>query len=440
MTCPTDDEFAALLEGTLSPERRRHLALHADTCEDCRSLLGTLLEPETDPGPPMIGRYQLLQRLGAGAMGVVHLAFDSRLERNVALKVLRNPDRPAERDRLLREAKTLARLSHPNVVAIYEVGRAEGVDFIAMEWVNGVNLQQWLFEQPRSQTDILRVFLEAGQGLAAAHRAGLVHRDFKPGNVLVGHDGRVRVGDFGLAKDLTAEEVRTTRAMSVRISTLTQTGAVLGTPAYMAPEQHRGEPTTAASDQFSFCVALYEALQQRRPFDGDSLEELYSSIQAQQFPPPASLERRQQAAICQGLALHPENRHPSMEPLLAAFTAKPQFPLRAFGLALSLTAALLVIAYCGGGWLTLGVLSALDDVGGPPRKEFYELRALSHDRVGTDPYWPRLERVFQRSEVALLKGRLGLYHMSGMRTRIHRSIRDSTLTLEEIEEIEREGF
>src|SRR5690606_7185636 len=216
---------------------------------------------------------------------------DEDLDRKVAIKLLRGELSRDEhgRTRMLREAQALARLSHPNVVQVHEVGQWTDHDYVAMEYVDGRTLDRWLAAGPRSWREILDVMVQAGRGLEAAHAAGLVHRDFKPANLLVGRDGRARVLDFGLARAASERDSKSsskpiadivetaehsvfelsrssddlegaTAASSAFDKLLTVTGAVLGTPAYMAPEQHLGQPADALSDQFSFCVVLYEAL------------------------------------------------------------------------------------------------------------------------------------------------------------------------------------
>ena len=228
-----------------------------------------------EPGGSTLGRYRLERELGAGAMGVVHAAFDPDLERRIALKVLRGATATTQaRDRLLREARAMARLSHPNVVTVHEVGTAGGRDFVAMELIHGETLAEWLRAKPRPPAAILDAFLAAGRGLAAAHAAGIVHRDFKPHNVLRSRDGRIVVTDFGLAReahgalppalDQTLPAGVTASASSPLVG-LTVAGSLLGTPAYMAPEQWQSGPVTPATDQFAFCVALWEALAGQRP-------------------------------------------------------------------------------------------------------------------------------------------------------------------------------
>jgi predicted Ser/Thr protein kinase len=244
-----------------------------------RRLFGRVIDPVR------IARFPVLRRIGLGGMGVVYAAFDNELDRKVAIKLLRpglGDDGSQLRDRLLREAKALARLSHPAIVQVYEAGEHDGQVYLAMEFVEGVTLKRWCDAEPRSVRDVLEKFLQAGEGLAAAHAAGLVHRDFKPDNVIVGNDGRVRVLDFGLAL-VGADTALAIEGELERITVvdrLTMTGAVLGTPAYMAAEQLRGEPADARSDQFSFAVALHEALFGVRPFAGETLEQLSTAVRA----------------------------------------------------------------------------------------------------------------------------------------------------------------
>ena len=273
-----------------------------------------------------IGRFQVLEVLGRGSMGVVYAAFDEALDRRVALKVIRRDSgrREMVRPRMLREAQALARLSHPNVVQVYEVGEIAGQVFIAMEYLQGGTLREWLTQRPREWPAILDVFVQAGRGLAAAHAARLVHRDFKPENVIVAEDGRVRVVDFGLVRgDGERDDDGEPPGPSGSLADLriTQSGALLGTPAYMSPEQHLHRPVDARSDQFSFCVALWEALYGSRPFAGETREALLVNLEAGAVSPTSSTTQvpaQVHAAIRRGLALAPDARHPAMEALLAA--------------------------------------------------------------------------------------------------------------------------
>ena len=295
------------------------------------------------PEPERIGRFQIGGRLGEGGMGVVYSGYDGELGRSVAIKLMHAAlDADLEtRPRLLREAQALARLSHPNVVQIFEVGRHEGRLFVAMEYVHGKTLQAWLrgTDGPRTWRQVLDVFIAAGRGLAAAHAVGLVHRDFKPSNVMIGADGRVRVLDFGLVGSLvdcsgdasgpTACLVPGPRELQ---TPLTMTGDILGTPAYMAPEQYNGRRCDARADQFSFCVALYEALYGRRPFAGATAwDALEASERGEIQAPPAHtrVPAWLHAAVVRGLSANPALRWPSMAALLAELERDRRGPVRA---------------------------------------------------------------------------------------------------------------
>jgi len=282
-----------------------------------------------DPEAVTLARFALRERLGEGGMGQVWRARDPELDRDVAVKVLRpevvtSAVRASEaRARLKREAQAMARLAHPNVIAVHEVGDAADQVFVVMELVKGGTLRQWLDAGPRGVDAILDVFVQAGRGLAAAHAAGLVHRDFKPENVLVGDDGRARVTDFGLV-GLGEHAAEAAPSGDAPLS-LTRTGAVLGTPAYLAPEALRGGAATVASDQFSFCVALYEALWRQPPFPGDTVQALFSSVTRGALVPPPRQPRvppRVRDAVVRGLAVDPGARWPSMQALLAELTAR----------------------------------------------------------------------------------------------------------------------
>ncbi|MCB9748823.1 MAG: serine/threonine protein kinase [Myxococcales bacterium] len=292
--------------------------------------------------PARIGRYRVLDVLGQGGMGTVYTAHDDQLDRTLAIKVVRQrPGGVGEhaRARLLREARALARLSHPNVVTVHEVGEHEDQVFVAMELVRGESLARWLAPDdapPRGWREIVDVFIQAGRGLAAAHAAELVHRDFKPTNVVVGDDGVVKVLDFGLARDdaddpLAArpdddEALLTTRASPLDSRTLTDDGALMGTPAYMSPEQFRGEPATARSDQFSFCASLHEALHGERPFAGADLHALAESVLAgrRRAPSGAAIPGWIEPILARGLQPDPAARWSSMRALLAALADDPR--------------------------------------------------------------------------------------------------------------------
>ena len=304
--------------------------------------------------PTRIGRFTVLDRLGRGGMGMVFMGFDVELDRKVAIKLLL-PEHggPEARIRLMREAQAMAKLSHPNVVQIYEVGThalgtGEAKVFIAMEFVRGDTLGDWL-EPERSLEEILQIFTQAGRGLSAAHHAGLVHRDFKPDNVMVGDDGRVRVLDFGLAAErdhgrpprqrpAVEDQVhRRAREHSGRAGddSLTRTGAIMGTPAYMSPEQHLGLEAGPGSDQFSFCVALYTAVYRQAPFAGRKLLALMRSVTSGELrdPPksheaPAKLLR----VLTRGLSVEPSERFVSMDELLAELERLPPPGARRLGL------------------------------------------------------------------------------------------------------------
>jgi eukaryotic-like serine/threonine-protein kinase len=289
-----------------------------------------------------LGRYELLGGLGSGGMGVVFRAHDTQLDREVALKLLKPASGADDAQlRLRREAQAMAQLAHPNVVQVFEVDAvvhgSRVLSFVAMELVEGTTLRTWLKEGSPRTEEVLAAFVQAGRGLAAAHAVGIVHRDFKPDNVLIERltDGgiRVRVMDFGLAsfgpessrKDVSAE---LGPSSSGRVSgsswssgRFTETGLVMGTPAYMAPEQHAGEEVDARSDQFSFCSTLYEALLGVRPYTGATLEEMARSKFEGVLALPQGgkrLPRRLADVLVRGLAPDRDERWPDMATLLHA--------------------------------------------------------------------------------------------------------------------------
>ncbi|PRQ09899.1 serine/threonine-protein kinase [Enhygromyxa salina] len=309
------------------------------------------LEPETST---RLNHYVLLSKLGQGGMGVVYAAYDERLDRKVAIKLLRSEGEPKAKRRLVREAQSMARLAHPNVVQIYEIGEADQRVFIVMEFVKGATLQRWLAAQPRSQRDILEVFHAAGKGLAAAHAQGLVHRDFKPDNVMIDADNHVRVMDFGLAHGEVDPEAHSQDPLGEALepSGLTATGVLMGTPAYMAPEQFEARPTDARTDQFSFCVALWEALHGKRPFAGASLMDLSVSVCSGSVSTPAdnNVPSWLRKVVARGLQVEPDARWPSLEDLLDALGKDPTRRRRAvLG---TLTMVALALGVAGGVQLT----------------------------------------------------------------------------------------
>jgi tetratricopeptide (TPR) repeat protein len=349
------------IEGLCTPEQVAAIERHVDGCALCRQLLSELARdaspapppvpasPSTGVAPPVasleerllearlergrsVGRYMLLDRLGVGGMGVVYSAYDPELNRKVALKLLRvGTARTHEgQARMLREAQAMARLQHPNVLAVFDAGTFGEEVFIAMELVEGSTLTQWLAAGGRSWREVLEVFLNAGRGLSAAHAAGLIHRDFKPDNVLIRKDGRVSVTDFGLARDLGAVEAMALPAQGLVAvkgeEQLTRTGALLGTPAYMAPEQFLGGVVDARTDQFSFCVSLYEALHGERPFSGETWEALREGVLGHKVRAPPKGTRVPpwlRHVLLSGLNPEPGARHASMEALLTELARGP---------------------------------------------------------------------------------------------------------------------
>ena len=288
--------------------------------------------PQELPRGALVGRYVVLARLGAGAMGVVYAAYDPELDRKIAIKLL-HPQRgdgaraSEGQHRLLREAQAMAKLAHPNVITVHDVGVHDGRVYVAMEFVEGTTLAEWL-DRPHHWREALHVLVLAGRGLAAAHAKGLVHRDFKPDNVMVGTDGRVRVMDFGLARPSGSMEptVAVSEASPIGPNTnalgsaLTRVGAIVGTPAYMAPEQWHGGEVGPAADQFAWAVSLWEALYGQRPFSADNLAALAFAVsQGRIQTPPA---RRKvpgwlQRILRRALSPDPQQRYPSMDAVLA---------------------------------------------------------------------------------------------------------------------------
>ncbi|MGC4119137.1 MAG: tetratricopeptide repeat protein [Myxococcales bacterium] len=363
MPCLDENGILAFLDGSLPPAELEAARRHVDSCPKCLELLAAAAR--VDPTTPSdrdastktqlargteVGRYLLLDALGAGGMGVVYSAYDPTLARKVAVKLVRDDTDDGElrdeiRARLLREGKAVAKLSHPNVVAVHDMGTFADQVFIAMELVDGGTLRSWLRQKERSVQEILSLMLQAGAGLSAAHRAGLVHRDFKPDNVLMGSDGRVRVTDFGLARAVRAATPPPLSSVDSSDAGVTRAGVVVGTPAYMAPEQLRGdEAVDHRCDQFSFCVALWEALYGVRPFAG--IPGAGELVTPKQTKVPPWLRK----VLVRGLSVAPADRYPSLDALLEALAADPTVVRRRR--VLSAAAALIVLA-------AVGVLSTL---------------------------------------------------------------------------------
>ena len=343
-----------------TPELRRALfgVGQVDSEQIAAALARTelLLLGESSSPAPSYDRFVLLRELGVGGCGRVYLAYDPELDRKVALKqLLRRQGSDAETStgqaqheaQLLREAQTLAKLRHPHIVSVYdirEVVSAQGRRSlcIIMEFVEGVTLRQWLATQERPLAEILRVFVEAGRGLEAAHGAGIVHRDFKPDNVIIDGDGRARVLDFGLSEGI--DQAPTSPQTGTE-------GSFTGTPAYMAPEQFSGRPSDSRSDVFSYAVTLWEALVGCRPFPGSSISAVQKRICAGEIAePPAHhrLPRRIDRLLRQALATAPDERIPSMAALLSELERDPWRPLRRAALLvglLLLIAALSLLAF-----------------------------------------------------------------------------------------------
>ncbi|MFO0576281.1 MAG: serine/threonine-protein kinase [Polyangia bacterium] len=369
-TCLTERAVLELLQGTLPAADVVTIDEHMASCPRCRRWVSELtrdplLAPRPEPETPAslegepytdaadrdpcrvrlfacgdrIGRYVVQARVGAGAMGVVYAAYDPELDRKVALKLI-NPesaDRCGSSDgssstehrlRLQREAQAMARLSHPNVVTVHDAGEIDGQVFIAMELIDGTTLREWLAQAPRTAREIRAVMLLAGRGLGAAHESGLVHRDFKLDNVLRSREGRVLVTDFGLARPLQSAEPPPHRDEGPALLEveLTRTGAFLGTPVYMAPEVLGGQPADALSDQFSFCVALYEALYGQRPFSGSDLaaqrDEKRRGV-VRPAPAGARVPSWLRRVVLRGLHPQREHRYASMAELLRRLERDP---------------------------------------------------------------------------------------------------------------------
>ncbi|HEY0476756.1 MAG TPA: protein kinase [Kofleriaceae bacterium] len=423
-----DNAASEFVSGMLSPSALGKVEGHLAGCRECRTLVAVLAAvPGSDsaavtgrrgiqgsqgsqlgelPRPSVsfgdrVGRYLVLSALGVGGMGVVFAAHDPQLGRKVALKLLRSGLAVSSKDarsRLRREAQAIAQLSHPNVVSIYDVGTTDdGALYIAMEFVEGDTLTSWLRSYPREWREILDVFLQAARGLLAAHSVGLLHRDFKPDNVLVGGDGRVRVTDFGLARSVLApDEISPVKPVMTALDVaLTATGTVLGTPRYMPPEQLTGPELDARSDQFSFCVALYEALYGRHPLRGGTSVAMLDHGDHAAPPPegtrvPPAIGR----AVLRGLERDRSRRFPSMSALIAELEVRPKrSPVRYAGI---VTAAGLLV---GG---TTAAVVAQQRTPAAPATDFVPIERLvaERDRIDAELQQLRRELVQARAEAA----------------------------------------
>jgi tetratricopeptide (TPR) repeat protein len=317
------------------------------------TLVGGSVDPpdaETDFEPgATLGRYVVLAKMGSGGMGVVYAAYDPHLDRRIALKLMHQrgaDEAQAEHAsrRMLAEAKAMAQLSHPNVITVHDVGTIDGRVFIAMEFVEGVPLTQWMRQPGRDWQQQLEVFIKAGRGLEAAHSVGLVHRDFKPDNVLVGADGRVRVLDFGLARRIDGQREPGDKR-----------DREAGTPAYMSPEQHLGKALDHRADQFSFCVALYEALYGELPFSARTRFELALAVtdgRVGPAPKRATVPNSVRWALLRGLDPDPDGRWPDMGSLLSELGRDPYRRMR--------TATMIAGAVAGAAVLTVGAVMLVD--------------------------------------------------------------------------------
>ncbi len=374
--------------------------------------LGRAPPPAGPPeeAPSTIGRFLVLRELGRGGMGVVYLAYDDQLDRRIAVKLLRRGRDGSEGSaRMYREAQAMARLSHPNVVQVYDVGRHDGDIYVAMEYIRGETLRAYIRRGGHHWRDVLRVLSDAGRGLAAAHEAGLVHRDFKPENVLLGEDGRVCVLDFGLARERSAREAArppshdaelTSAERSLLSVELTGADGAIGTPAYMPPEQIDNGALSPRSDIFSFCVTLHEALYGQRPFKGSTPGVLHARILRGERQTPDKLKRvpaRIYRVLTRGLDVDPDARWPSMDELLAALARDPTRALLRVGGGLLVVTALvtataLLSARPRGPAICHDPASALADVWDAARSRDVQAAFSSSDASYAPRVWERTRR------------------------------------------------
>ncbi|HSN24787.1 MAG TPA: protein kinase [Kofleriaceae bacterium] len=317
--CPPADKLLEFAAGALPEDQAATLEKHIDECTECRGALSNLARGDA---PPSFGRYRIDTVLGSGGMGIVYRAWDPQLARPVAIKVVRRGGEDTQgRARLVREAQALARLSHPNVCHVYDVGTDGDEVWVAMELIDGVSLRQWV-DQTRTREQILDVLIGAANGIAAAHEAGLVHRDVKPENVLITRDGRAIVTDFGLAR--TEDRIDPNASTLSTDPHLTATGAIAGTPAYIAPEQLTGDPIDARVDQFAWAVMAWELLVGARPFPivfAARIEAVQNGLK-----PPEALPRHLGTALVKAMSYVARDRFASMRELIEAMRAAPVEP------------------------------------------------------------------------------------------------------------------
>jgi len=315
-TCPGDDQLLAFAEGLLATAEREGVEEHLAGCPDCSAVVGATYRQPQPTELVVVGRYRVQEEIGRGGMGRVLRAHDPSLDRDVAIKlILPSALSAGTKERFAREAVTLGALRHPNVLEVFDVGEVEGTPYFVMEFVQGQNLDVW--SRGRSPHEILECLRGAGRGLAAAHAQRVLHRDFKPSNVIVGRDGRAKVADFGLAGFEIAQTAPTGGGAAV--DSLTKTGAIMGTLAYMAPELLDGGKASFVSDQFAFCVTMHEVLYGSRPFSGRDARALSAAIRGGEIPAAAQdvvIPRRARQALTRGLSPDPRDRFPSMRALL----------------------------------------------------------------------------------------------------------------------------
>ncbi|MEM9463258.1 MAG: tetratricopeptide repeat protein [Myxococcota bacterium] len=379
-----------------------------------QDLINAADESTFEPGQS-IDRYMVIEEIGAGAMGAVLKAYDAELDRAVAIKLLHAEVDEEDTARLRREAQALARLSHPNVVQVYDVGEIDGKTFVAMELVKGQTLREWMEkpDQPRAWRECVDVYLQAGAGLAAAHEAGLIHRDFKPDNAIIDTKGKVRVLDFGMARrtrrttdaqpEYQSDRPADLAANDLALETsLTNPGTIMGTPLYMPLEQWRGEDAGPHSDQFSFCVALYEALYGERPFGGKTIYELEDTLAEGRVPPPDPkgpvVPSRVRNVVLRGLSSDRSQRWHSMDDLLAELRRLAAPRGRRY-IARALTVGLAAIAGSTGflGYLEMkdrctGALAQMDGIWDDDRRQTVEAAILGTEVSYAPGTWTRVEQ------------------------------------------------